>query len=213
MAVPQPRPRSGPAGRPFTPAEQASITCKCGRTRCLKLYCDCFQSGSTCKPGRCECRNCGNTPAESGPGGARSAALASVLSRRPDAFQYRPKLPEGGCKCKKNRCLKKYCACFGKGRRCGPACICRNCENGTGLGGGEGGTTGEDAAGAAASVVPSSSSATSPVAAGAGPAGQRGLPQCRRGADPGMVPPRAFHPATEYGGLDQAAAGPAMSEV
>ena len=33
------------------------------------------------------------------------------------------------CKCKRNRCLKRYCPCFALGRFCGEACTCSNCRN------------------------------------------------------------------------------------
>ena len=29
-----------------------------------------------------------------------------------------------GCRCKRSRCLKKYCACYGDGLKCGENCIC-----------------------------------------------------------------------------------------
>ena len=33
------------------------------------------------------------------------------------------------CKCKRNRCLKRYCPCFALGRFCGEACRCSDCRN------------------------------------------------------------------------------------
>lgn len=30
---------------------------------------------------------------------------------------------------KKNKCLKKYCDCFGNGLNCGGSCLCKSCEN------------------------------------------------------------------------------------
>jgi hypothetical protein len=33
------------------------------------------------------------------------------------------------CKCKKNKCLQKYCACLGAGGMCGDACECEDCHN------------------------------------------------------------------------------------
>ena len=35
-----------------------------------------------------------------------------------------------GCRCKRSRCLKKYCACYGVGLKCGENCICEDCQNG-----------------------------------------------------------------------------------
>ena len=76
--------------------------CKCSKSKCLKLYCDCFQAGQICGP-RCLCSNCHNTLDKSGPGGARTKAIESILMRRPDAFEFRTKKTGQGCSCKKNK--------------------------------------------------------------------------------------------------------------
>ena len=34
-----------------------------------------------------------------------------------------------GCKCKKTKCLKKYCECFHNKEKCGVFCRCEGCEN------------------------------------------------------------------------------------
>ena len=34
--------------------------CQCSRSRCLKLYCECFAKGKFCRPGECGCQNCLN---------------------------------------------------------------------------------------------------------------------------------------------------------
>ena len=33
------------------------------------------------------------------------------------------------CKCKKTKCVKKYCECFNAGVKCGIECNCTNCQN------------------------------------------------------------------------------------
>ena len=35
------------------------LTCHCVKSRCLKLYCDCFANGDCCRP-ECKCNNCLN---------------------------------------------------------------------------------------------------------------------------------------------------------
>jgi hypothetical protein len=56
-------------------------TCSCSKTRCLKLYCDCFSSGSLCQPS-CECIQCSNFSGSN----ERIEAIRNVLDRKPEAF-------------------------------------------------------------------------------------------------------------------------------
>ncbi|KAL3765684.1 hypothetical protein ACHAW5_006364 [Stephanodiscus triporus] len=103
------------------------ITCECSKSRCLKLYCDCFQHSKICSP-ECSCVECRNSEAESGPHGNRTMAISAILKRRPDAFQKREKKHEG-CNCKKTRCIKKYCICYNAGIKCNRSCGCKQCLN------------------------------------------------------------------------------------
>ena len=34
-----------------------------------------------------------------------------------------------GCKCRKTHCLKRYCECFIRGKKCTSHCRCEGCEN------------------------------------------------------------------------------------
>lgn len=36
------------------------ISCNCKKTKCLKLYCECYNAGKICG-GDCKCLNCSNT--------------------------------------------------------------------------------------------------------------------------------------------------------
>lgn len=90
--------------RLFSNVPTSERPCKCKNTYCLKLYCNCFQSGSFCNPKICRCSNCKNTEQESGKEGVRAAAIAFILERRKDAFELRDKKRSSdGCGCSKNR--------------------------------------------------------------------------------------------------------------
>jgi Tesmin/TSO1-like CXC domain, cysteine-rich domain len=78
--------------------------CRCKNSHCLKLYCNCFQSGTFCDPLICVCRGCENSAEHSVPRGSRTRAIYEILNRRMNAFDPKEKKKEGqGCSCKKNR--------------------------------------------------------------------------------------------------------------
>ncbi|CAB9525540.1 tesmin/TSO1-like CXC [Seminavis robusta] len=56
--------------------------CTCKKSRCLKLYCQCFASSTTCGP-TCKCHVCHNTALH---GDAIDAARRTILERNPSAF-------------------------------------------------------------------------------------------------------------------------------
>jgi hypothetical protein len=124
--VPTQRPR-GRSSR--SSAANAKKQCNCKNSRCLKLYCECFAAGDFCAAS-CACLNCVNVQAERE---AVDAARDVVLFKNPDAFQKKVSAAEGhkkGCRCKRSRCLKKYCECFNAGARCNPeVCVCEGCRN------------------------------------------------------------------------------------
>jgi hypothetical protein len=101
--------------------------CSCTRSRCLKLYCTCFQGGRVCRPNVCACFGCLNT--EKDDEGHRQAAIQRLLERRPNAFEKKPKEHGLGCACKKSRCILKYCECFRTNLPCTDRCSCLQCEN------------------------------------------------------------------------------------
>ncbi|KAL7539859.1 hypothetical protein ACHAWF_006535, partial [Thalassiosira exigua] len=87
--------------RHTTNGSDVRVPCKCSKTKCLKLYCSCFQQSRPCSVD-CQCEGCENTTANDGPNGLRRKVISEILVRRPDAFDNE------GCWCKKTKCLKKY---------------------------------------------------------------------------------------------------------
>jgi hypothetical protein len=118
-------------GSPYLVEERR---CKCKKSRCLKLYCECFAAHVYCTSGECGCFDCNNLSQYEG---ARVSAIESALIRNPDAFTNKVTKAEKraamtsstGCNCKKSLCLKKYCECFFTGMVCTGECKCSNCEN------------------------------------------------------------------------------------
>jgi len=78
--------------------------CRCRSTRCLKLYCECFNAGLLCDPKLCKCQDCANTSQHNEDRGERHLAILKILNKKPGAFsgQIRRRLGKG-CKCTKGR--------------------------------------------------------------------------------------------------------------
>ncbi|XVF47893.1 hypothetical protein PTKIN_Ptkin03bG0146700 [Pterospermum kingtungense] len=117
--------------------------CNCKKTKCLKLYCDCFAAGIYCA-GPCSCQGCFNRPEYED---TVLETRQQIESRNPLAFAPKIVQPlnevqedgnwktpssarhKRGCNCKRSMCLKKYCECYQANVGCSIGCRCEGCKN------------------------------------------------------------------------------------
>ena len=100
--------------------------CRCKKSNCLKLYCDCFANGEKCIG--CNCVNCSNVI---GNEINIQKVYDEVVGKNPVSMKLNLKkeLRTNGCNCSKSNCLKKYCECYKAGLKCSKICRCKICEN------------------------------------------------------------------------------------
>lgn len=106
--------------------------CNCRKSKCLKLYCECFAKQSYCSFD-CNCVGCKNIDTEEFDD-VRDNAIRASLDRNSSAFFRAPVakaigLQRKGCKCQKSMCAKNYCECYQSGSGCSDQCSCKDCHN------------------------------------------------------------------------------------
>lgn len=108
------------------------VGCTCQSSRCMKMYCECFASGTYCTAA-CGCNECHNVAENED---VLQRIRSGISKRNPSAFEQRLKQLHGaqihknGCNCTKTRCQKRYCECFRAGVQCSSECECVGCNNG-----------------------------------------------------------------------------------
>lgn len=103
---------------------KSQMKCNCSRSRCLKLYCECFAKHKTCEG--CDCVGCLNREDNRE---AIDRAYQKIIERNPKVLQKFQKKKTFVCKCKFSNCQKNYCECFHNGKSCNSKCRCFECKN------------------------------------------------------------------------------------
>ena len=102
------------------PEKKATVFCKCSKTKCLKLYCNCFSQGSACNAS-CVCLDCRNT--------GNDQDLVQRFRQRSELRKGKKTDGKSYCRCVMTSCTNSHCPCFKSGGRCLADCTCYNCSN------------------------------------------------------------------------------------
>lgn len=114
--------------------EPKQPSCRCKKSFCIRLYCDCFTTQGFCSK-ECTCVNCMNNEENQA---EREQVIQDTLAKNPQAFTSKYKkinkekkvlLHTRGCHCKKTGCVKQYCECYKAKTGCTRLCRCVDCKN------------------------------------------------------------------------------------
>ncbi len=109
----------------LNPEKKKLEKCKCKNSQCLKLYCECFSNGRTCK--NCDCIGCKNTIENEE---MRKKIYNEIILKNPKAIQKIKSVKRSWtCHCKNSNCKKNYCDCFQNKKFCSSKCKCVDCQN------------------------------------------------------------------------------------
>ncbi|CAK66397.1 unnamed protein product (macronuclear) [Paramecium tetraurelia] len=98
--------------------------CHCAKTHCLQLYCSCFHNRRPCT-NECKCNDCYNDGKHEDEvlKAVEQIKLKEQRASHHDLDSFDTK-QVWGCKCKKTKCVKGYCECFIRGKKCTSHCQC-----------------------------------------------------------------------------------------
>ena len=75
-----------------------AMNCNCRKSRCLKLYCECFALGRVCGT-KCNCLDCCNNQ-------MNEAMKKRGLQQRVETEEKKTQIKGPGCNCRKSHCKK-----------------------------------------------------------------------------------------------------------
>ena len=106
---------------------EIKTSCSCSKTKCLKLYCNCFSNSRKCGES-CACVDCYNNDEYEE---LRLLIMKQIKQTNKNAFKDNSKksLNNKGCSCSNSKCQKAYCPCYKLGVSCSFFCNCLNCKN------------------------------------------------------------------------------------